>query len=98
GLVLVGSGWPAAWLMVTVGATLSQVTVSSVELDATFPLPAGSLATPAAIDAMTVPGVVIPVTATVYVVGPPLTVPVMVPPAVPANVTSPVAKPVTGSL
>ena len=30
GLVLVGSAWPAAWLIVTLGATLSIVTVLSV--------------------------------------------------------------------
>ena len=64
GLVLVGSAWPPAWLIVTVGATLSQVTVLSVEVDAVLPLPDPSVATPAAISAMTVPDVVIPVTAT----------------------------------
>ena len=51
--------------MVTVGATSSQVTVLSVEVDAALALPARSVATPAAIVATTVPGVVIPVTATV---------------------------------
>ena len=47
---------------------------------------------------ITVPGVVMPVTATLYVVGPPDTVAVLVPPAVPLIVMSPVAKPVTVSL
>ncbi len=48
--------------------------------------------------AMTVPGVVMPVTATLYVVPEPVTVPVSVPPAVPPSVTSPVANPVESSL
>ena len=64
GLVLVGSAWPPAWLMVTVGPVTSHVTVLSVEVDAVLPLPAASVAAPAAIEAMTVPDVVIPVTAT----------------------------------
>ena len=41
---------------------------------------------------------VMPVTATLYVVPEPVTVPTLVPPAVPVSVTSPVAKPVTASL
>ena len=41
----------------------------SVEVEAALALPARSVATPAAIDAITVPEVVMPVTATVYVVG-----------------------------
>ena len=98
GLVLVGSAWPAAWLIVTVGAVLSQVTVLSVEVEAALVLPAGSVATPAAMVAMTVPALVMPVTATLYVVPAPVTVPALVPPAVPVKVTSPVAKPVTASL
>ena len=66
GLVPVGSPWPPAWLMVTVGGVVSwtQLTVLSVEVDAVLPLPAASVAAPAAIEAMTVPDVVIPVTAT----------------------------------
>ncbi len=63
-----------------------------------LPLPTASVATPAAIVAMTVPEIVMPVTATLYVVPDPVTVPTLVPPAVPAIVTSPVAKPVTASL
>ncbi len=50
--------------IVTVGATLSQVTLLSVEVDAALALPAVSIATPAAIVATTVPDVVIPVTDT----------------------------------
>ena len=50
--------------IVTVGATLSQVTLLSVEADAALALPAVSVATPAAIVARTVPDVVIPVTDT----------------------------------
>ena len=42
-------------------------------------------------EVITVPGVVMPVTATLYVVGPPDTVAVLVPPAVPLIVMSPVA-------
>ncbi len=98
GLVFVGSGWAAAWLIVTVGATLSKLTVLSVEVEAALPLPAVSLATPAAIDATTVPAPVMPVTATLYVVPEPVTVPTFAPPAVPVIVTSPVAKPVTDLL
>jgi hypothetical protein len=41
GLALVGSACAAARLIVTVGATLSQVTVLSVEVEATLPLPEG---------------------------------------------------------
>ncbi len=48
----------------TVGATLSQVTVLSVEVEAVLLLPATSVATPATIVAMTVPDEVMPVTAT----------------------------------
>ena len=51
--------------MVTVGAVTSQVTVLSVEVEAALLLPARSVATPAAMVAMTVPEVVMPVTATV---------------------------------
>src|SRR2546426_4065324 len=39
-----------------------------------------------------------PLTATVYVVGPPVTATVLVPPAVPPIVTPALVKPVTGSL
>ena len=46
GLPLVGSAWPAAWLIVTVGAALSQVTVLSVLVEAALALPAASLAAP----------------------------------------------------
>ena len=51
----------------------------------------------AAIDAMIVPLVVMPETATLYVLPLPVTVAVVAP-AVPLSVTSPVAKPVTDSL
>ena len=63
--MLVGSAWPTAWLIVTVGAVTSQVTVLSVEVDAALLLPARSVARAAAMVAMTVPDVVIPVTVTV---------------------------------
>ena len=64
GLLLVGSACPAAWLMVTVGGVTSHVTVLSVEVDAALLLPAASVAAPAGTVAMTVPLVVMPVTAT----------------------------------
>ncbi len=98
GLTLVGSAWPPAWLIVTVGTTLSQVTVLSVEVDAVLALPAASVATPAPMLATTVPGVVMPVTATLYVVPEPVTVATFGPPAVPVIVTSPVANVVVASL
>ena len=57
GLVLVGSAWPAAWLTVTDGRTLSNVTELSVEVEAAFPA-APLWATLAASEAVTVPLVV----------------------------------------
>src|SRR6185369_13935171 len=93
----VGSDCPAAWLIVTVGTVVSKVTVLSVLVEAALTLPAASLAAPAAMFAITVPSV-IPLTATLYVLGPPVTVTVLVPPAVPLIVTSLLAKPLTGSL
>ena len=64
GLTFVGSGWPTAWLMVTLGGPVSQVTTLSVEVDADDGLPARPVVAPAVIDAITVPFVVIPVTET----------------------------------
>src|SRR6185369_5279460 len=93
----VGSDCPAAWLIVTVGTVVSKVTVLSVLVEAALTLPAASFAAPAAMFAITVPSV-IPLTATLYVLGPPVTVTVLVPPAVPLIVTSLLAKPLTGSL
>ncbi|OPZ77535.1 MAG: hypothetical protein BWY79_01132 [Actinobacteria bacterium ADurb.Bin444] len=89
--------------MVTVGGVTSQVTTLSVEKEAILGEPSSAaFATPAPIVATTVPEVVMPVTATLYVV-PSLgsisvTVATLAPPAVPERVTSPVAKPVTGLL
>src|ERR1051326_738360 len=97
GELLVGSFWPAAWLIVTVGGGMSYVTLLSVLLEAVLPFPAKSVAPPAPMLAVTVPSV-IPLTATLYVVGPPVTTTVLVPPAVPPIVTSLLVKPVTGSL
>src|SRR5437870_11610422 len=74
-----------------------NVTLLSVLVDAVLPLPAASWAVPAGIVAITVPSVM-PLTATLYVVGPPVTATVFVPPAVPPIVTPPLVKPVTGSL
>src|SRR3989442_564142 len=69
GEVFVGSVCPAAWLIVTVGADESNVTVLSVLVEAVLPLPAPSVAIPAGIVAVTVPSG-IPPTAPLYVVGP----------------------------
>src|SRR5882672_2641918 len=74
-----------------------KVTVLSVLVEAALPLPAASWAIPAGIVAITVPSVM-PLTATVYVVGPPVTVTVLVPPAVPAIVTSALVKSLTALL
>ena len=63
GVALVGSGWPTACSTVTVGAVTSHVTVLSVLVDAEFGL-VPACATPSTIDAITVPLVVIPDTAT----------------------------------
>ena len=65
GLLLVGSAWPLAWLMVTAGGVVSgglavNVTVLSVLVEAALGLPAPSVATPAAMDATTVPLPVMP--------------------------------------
>ena len=63
GEALVGSACPPAWLIVTVGATLSKLTTLSVLVDAVLRLPAPSLTTPAGTVAITVP-LVMPLTAT----------------------------------
>ena len=60
----VGSDWPTAWLIVTAGGVASKVTWLSELVLAAFPLPAGSLATPAARLAITVPSLLVPLTAT----------------------------------
>ncbi len=73
------------------------MTVLSVLVEARFGSDAAFRATPAGTLAMTVPVVVMPVTATLYVVPLPVTAPVVAP-AVPLSVTSPVAKSVTDSL
>src|SRR6266850_8459646 len=83
--------------MLTVGAVVSSLTVLSVLVDALLPLPTPSTATPAGMLAITVPSVM-PLTATLYVLGPPVTVTVLVPPAVPVIVTSAPVKPLTASL
>ena len=50
--------------MVTLGGVLSYVTVLSVLVEAVLALPAASCATPAATEAITVPSLAIPLTAT----------------------------------
>src|SRR5687767_10511392 len=92
----VGSACPAAWLIVTEGG-VSYVTVLSVLVEARLGLLPASIATPALMEAITVPLFVIPETVTVYVAPLPETMAVVAP-AVPLRVTSPVAKPVTASL
>src|SRR5437868_6133752 len=77
GDVLVGSAWLAAWLIVTVGAVMSKVTVLSTLLAAGWALPAASWALPAATVAMTVPLPVMPLTATSYAVPLPDTIAVV---------------------
>src|SRR5687768_8378233 len=69
GAAFVGSAWPAAWLIVTVGASRSIVTSLSVLIDAGLGSPLfGSVPTPAGIDATTVPDPVAPLTVNRYVV------------------------------
>src|SRR2546422_673644 len=75
----------------------SKVTLLSVLVDAVLGLPAASVAPPEGMVAIRVP-LVIPLTATLNVVGPPVTVTVLVLPAVPAIATSAAPKPTTGSL
>src|SRR6266545_4752739 len=85
----------------TVGGVVSaalNVTVLSVLVEATLGLPAASWATPAPMLAITVPLVVMPLTATLKVAGPPDTTTVLVPPAVPLIVTSALVKSPAGSL
>src|SRR5207248_164535 len=65
GELFVGSAWPAAWLIVTAGGVASKLTLLSVLVEAVFRLPAASCATPAGMLAITVPSVVMPLTATV---------------------------------
>src|SRR5687768_17838845 len=85
-------------VMLTVGAAASKRTLLSLLVEAVLLLPAASCAAPGAMLAVTVPLVVMPLTATVYVLGPPLIVAVLVPPAVPPMVTSAAVKPLTASL
>src|SRR5688572_18815855 len=97
GLVLVGSAWPAAWLIVTLGARASYNTLLSVLVEATLRL-TPSVATPAGMLATTVPSLFMLLTATLYVVGPPV-MRTVVAPAVPLRVTSAASsKSVIGSL
>src|SRR3954447_22758319 len=100
GAALVGSFWPAFWVIVTLGFVEWEVTVLSVAVDALFVLPAASLAPSAGIEAMTAPSVM-PETAMLKVLLSELgvvTVTVLVPPALPEIETSVLVKPLTGSL
>ena len=81
------------------GLTNANVTVLSVEDDAKFPFDTSSSATSGPIETIAVPLLVIPLTATLYVVpslGAVSVTVAVVAPDVPPNVTSPVSKPVTG--
>ena len=98
GVTFVGSVWRTAWSIVTVGGVTSQSTMLSVEDEPRFGLPFASTATPGSIDAITDPVVVMPVTVTVYVVGPPVTTALRMPARESVSVTSPDVKPVTGSV
>ena len=89
--------------MAAVGAIVSPpalyATVLSVLVDPRLRLPAASVAAPAGTLATTLPAVVIPDTATLYVGPVPVTTAVSVPPTVlPAKLMSFEAKPVTVSL
>src|SRR5439155_1650755 len=67
GALVVGLAWTAAWLSFTEGGVVSggvKLTLLSVLVEAVFRLPAASCATPAEIEAITVPAVVMPLTAT----------------------------------
>src|SRR5262245_5773693 len=62
---LVGSACPAAWLMVTAGPVMSNVTVLSVLVHAVLGTPLPLTAAPAGTRATTVPELAMPVTETV---------------------------------
>src|SRR5437867_4052326 len=67
GELLVGSAWPAAWLIVTVGGVVSggvKLTLLSVVVVAGLAVFAASGAARAGVLVITVPGVVMPETAT----------------------------------
>ena len=51
--LLVGSDWPAAWLIVTLGGVMSYVTVLSVLVEAVLGLPTRSVAALAGMEAVT---------------------------------------------
>src|SRR2546426_11614069 len=52
GAALVGSAWPAAWLIVTVGGVVSIVTVLSVGVEAVWRLPTACSAAAGAWEAL----------------------------------------------
>src|SRR5947207_2908023 len=101
GELLVGSAWPAAWLIVTEGGVVSagvKLTLLSVLVEALLALPAASRATEVGILASTVRGLLMPLNATLSVLGPLLIVTVLLPPAVLLTFTPPLRSPLTGSL
>src|SRR5437773_1971608 len=64
GELLLGSAWPAAWSFVSEGNVASKRTLLSVLVEAVLRLPAASCATPAGMLAITVPALLMPLTAT----------------------------------
>src|SRR5437016_3422016 len=98
GEALVGSAWPAAWLIVTVGGVASKLTLLSVVVEAAWMLPAASCATPAGMGAGTVPAVVMPLTATLQVLRPTVSPYATLFRSLPLIVTPAPLKPLTGSL
>src|SRR5947208_13184048 len=98
GEALVGSAWPTAWLIVTVGGVASKLTLLSVLVEAVFRLPAASCAFPAGRRDTTGSGVWSSDVGSSDLLGPPVTVTVLVPPAVPEIVTPAPLKPLTGPL
>src|SRR6476620_8114658 len=85
--------------VVVVFTVVVNATELSVLVEALFVLPATSVAPPSSTEATTFPAVVIPLTATLNVVGPPVTVATRVPPAVlPAKETLAAGKVPAGSL
>src|SRR5436190_1628678 len=98
GEALVGSAWPAAWLIVTAGRVASKRSEERRVGEAGFRLPAASCATQAGMLAITVPSVVMPLTATASVLVPLFPVSGFVPPPAPLMVTPAPLKPLTGPL
>src|SRR5262249_42593155 len=99
GEALVGSAWPAAWLIVTIALIPSQATLVCLHVDAALLSPSASCAAQAGMDAPPVPSSPTRRSSDLYVGPVPLTAATRVPPTVlPAKLTSDPVKPVTDSL